>query len=111
MRLFLCCVALIVAFAVIGDPGGAKCRSDADVYSAAGQLVSKSLVSPGSAQFASIIDPATKIETVNDCHFRVTSFVDSQNRAGGLLRTTFSIEVEYNKASNVWSQRGLTLNR
>ena len=111
MRLLLCCLSLIVVFAIVGGSGDTRCRSDADAYSAAEQLVSKNLVSPGSAQFASITDPSTKITTIRDCYFRVVSFVDSQNRAGGLMRTYYSIDFEYVKSSAQWTQRDLSFKR
>lgn len=52
------------------------------------QLVRKRLVSPSTADFAGFGD--SSVTAIGDGRWRVESYVDSQNRMGGMIRTRFS---------------------
>jgi hypothetical protein len=97
LRIFLLACAFL-ALAGCG-PQGLTC-SESFAYSAAKSIVSKQLVSPGSAVFASPRD--AKVKKIGKCKYRVEGFVDSQNAFGALLRKNYAITVEGVLTENYW---------
>jgi len=57
------------------------------------QFVLEKLKSPGSAKFASIFDQ--KIDDLGEGRYKVTSYVDSQNGFGALVRTNYVCTLKY----------------
>lgn len=76
--------------------------SESIAYGAAKSIVGKNLASPGSAKFASLGDRTVKVKKIGACKYRVSSFVDSQNGFGALLRTNFTITVEGSPEDSAW---------
>ena len=56
--------------------------------------IEERLKSPASAQHPRGWHNA-KVEFIKDCHFEVTSYVDSQNGFGAMVRTFYTIETIY----------------
>jgi len=58
-------------------------------------FVKERLVSPGSARFPGVFDGrAEHITSLGNRRYRITSWVDSQNSFGAVLRTHFTAEIE-----------------
>lgn len=74
-------------------------------YQAATNIVNGYVVSPGTARYPSFeeadIDGARKL-------FRVKSYVDSENRAGALLRIEFDLYMNYDEPKEEWVSVKLT---
>lgn len=63
------------------------------------EAVKSRLKSPATADFPYFTDA---ILSTNDGHFSVTSYVDSQNGFGAVIRTKFYCEVKYDKGKDKW---------
>jgi len=71
------------------DPNAWKKKDNTTMaYVMMQEFVKKNLVSPGSAKFEWITEPACTI-TKNGFDYFVSSWVDSQNRFGAIIRTYF----------------------
>lgn len=55
-------------------------------------LVKDRLVSPSTAEFPHVAD---RIDYLGDSLYRIVSYVDSQNKMGALVRTTYGATVQY----------------
>ncbi len=104
----------LCALAACKEDAAATCSKLA-AYEAVQNKVLDRLKSPGSAQFPP--DPTGPlyssgdviIATKGDCHFAISSHVDSQNGFGALLRTRFSADAKYDETGKRWSVSGLVL--
>jgi hypothetical protein len=75
------------------------------------RVVPEALVSPSTAQFESGTRGSRQFDIVPETRtVRITHFVDSQNRMGGMMRTRFICEVQHNGQQSMlsgWELRGL----
>lgn len=78
-----------------------NCNDPIMAHVMAEKFVTRSLKSPATADFASY-NPKN-VSYIGDCKHRVSSYVDAQNGFGALVRTNFTVEVQYNKASDNYS--------
>jgi hypothetical protein len=81
----------LVGFAVLAGCKSDQCSQSA-AYAAIQEEITPRLVSPGSAIFERASSALT--QSGDECRFRYRGWVDSQNRAGGLLRTEWMGNVE-----------------
>jgi hypothetical protein len=70
-----------------------KSYSDVEAFVEAEHIVSGFLKAPSTAQFPSMSDAT--IEDLADNGFKVSSYVDSQNSFGAMLRSSWSVLFEY----------------
>lgn len=81
-------VAVMIVGVVLAACGGTSASTGGDPQMACAMshsVVRSELVSPGSAKFESCT--RATVERTSDGRWRVTSYVDSQNAFGALLRT------------------------
>ncbi len=62
-------------------------------------FVKRDLKAPRSASFS-----RSNVESGKDCTFRVTGAVDAQNSFGAMLRTNYSITLQYNAKTKKWQK-------
>lgn len=107
-----CVIAAAVGALILSRMNGGSDRltcSESFAYGGAKSIVEKQLQSPGSAQFAKPSAPGVTIEKVGNCRYRVTSYVDSQNGFGALLRTDFTLTVEGQPQEGYWQGSDLQM--
>lgn len=62
-------------------------------------FVKRDLKAPSTASFT-----GSRVETGKDCTFRVSGAVDAQNSFGAMLRTEYSVTLQYNAATKKWTR-------
>ena len=99
-------LALIIGLSVGG--GGSKkkkgCQDheDYEAYSYAEKFVEERLKSPSSAIFPEMREYRNHIKTIErNKKFRITSWVESQNSFGAMIRTPFSCDIIFTKDCKV----------
>ena len=85
------------------------CDSKAKGYEAAKDAVNSGLKAPATAVYPSWDDDGVQIFETGECKFAVLGFVDSQNGFGALIRSRFSVKVEYLKAKSDWNSSELRI--
>lgn len=70
-------------------------------------FVKDHLISPSSADFPTIVDSATHVFEVSRdppdiCTWSVSSYVDSQNTFGAMLRAYYSVKLTYRSSTDSW---------
>ncbi len=78
-----------------------------EIYTDSQMAVENALVSPGSAQFP-VFDRSMLIKT-NDTTYKVRSYVDSQNRMGGLMRGYYSCKIIYHPKTKSYDYTNLKI--
>lgn len=111
-KVSLAVIAIVVAaMYFIGrlpeDTAGKKCGGKIEAYVMSQGFMKQRLKSPGSAKFPSYSENGVNVEPQGDCIYAVVAFVDSENSFGALLRTRYSIEVEYLPSERSWTARDL----
>lgn len=71
----------------------AQTYSDTEVYVDAKAIIEKALKAPSTAKYPSSSD--AKIERSENNRFKVTSYVDSQNSFGAMIRSDWSVTFQY----------------
>lgn len=71
-----------------------------DAYVMAKKFVEQSLKAPSTAEFASFSE--SKIQPIGGDNWEVSSFVDSQNGFGAMIRTHFVITMSVNRDTKYW---------
>ena len=87
----------LAGFAILAGCKSDSC-SQSSAYEAIQEIITPKLVSPGSASFERASSALT--QSGDECRFRYRGWVDSQNRAGGLLRTEWMGDVELTRNGN-----------
>lgn len=108
VTLIACCVVFVWYFvgSVVWDVGSSALKKAAgpnapqikpdalekvDAYEAAIRMVRNNLVAPSTAKFPSF--SYNSVRTVDYCTWIVTSYVDSQNSFGAMLRTNYKAKI------------------
>jgi hypothetical protein len=80
------------------------CKRTAEAFTMGNSFIERELRSPGTAEFASILDAKiTPLPRGENCAFRIVTYVDAQNAFGGTVREHFALEVEpETPSSNSW---------
>lgn len=104
-------VGMVVAFggmekkgAPVADKG---CTDAAMAYIMSRRFVERSLAAPSTAKFPSFHDEGVHAAQAGECRFQVEAFVDAQNNFGAMVRTRYTIDMEYLPDSKSW--RGTSL--
>lgn len=101
------CFAGVAAVFLIWQLGVADAFNDAaargEAYATARDEVLRRLVSPATAEFPGLWDDyLDHVALEHDGTFRVSSYVDSQNRFGALVRTAFDVRLR-REPDGAWS--------
>jgi hypothetical protein len=97
-------IVVLVGYVVItalndlttGRPGVPRIEhSRSGAYSVCRQFVTERLRAPKTAEFPSFTEADKDITAYTDGEYRVSSYVDSQNAFGALIRTTYVCEVKH----------------
>jgi hypothetical protein len=87
-------------------------RTDDDrvgaIYAVQDVIENKLLDSPGSAKFPWTLETAERTKSLGEQRYSVTSYVDSQNGLGALVRTDFKAEVQQ-VAKDKWQLRSIRM--
>lgn len=83
------------------------CSNKPLAYRMSQSFIEKSLKSPRSAKFPSIFSDSVFVENPQSCVFIIRSYVDSQNSFGAMIRTNYSIRLNYNPSRKTWSASDL----
>ncbi len=86
------------------------CNDHLSALLASQSIVKKNLKAPSTAQFPSSISKDTKIIFVSKCKHFVSSYVDAQNSFGAMLRSTYSMYIEYRPISKDWLGTEILIN-
>jgi hypothetical protein len=73
-----------------------------DAYVASMKLVKNELKAPSTAKFASYQD--SKISKIDLDEWQVSSFVDSQNSFGAMIRTRYTIVIHVDPYARTWQK-------
>ncbi len=77
-----------------------ECDNRRGAFRAANDFLEERLKAPKTADFASIKNSV--VTNLGDCRHQVTSYVDSQNSFGAMLRTKYSATVKYSRTEEGW---------
>lgn len=83
------------------------CSDTTMAYIMSRRFVERALVAPSTAKFPSFHADGVRAAQSGDCKFRVTAFVDAQNSFGAMIRTRYTIDMEYLPGDRTW--RGTNL--
>jgi len=110
-------VGLVVAF---GDDYAARerqreveseiarnCSDRAMAYIMSRRFIERELKTPSTAKFPSFHDEGVHAAQAEECKFRVSAYVDAQNSFGAMIRTRYTIDMEYLPGDRTW--RGTNL--
>jgi hypothetical protein len=123
MATFALCVAFIVGLIVVfGDSNAERqeaqkaeeqakrnCSDGPMAFIMSQGFVKRELKSPSSAKFPYAHDDGVSIQKTGECKFRVRGFVDAQNSFGAMIRTPYSIDMEYFPDSKKWGGSNLSM--
>lgn len=70
-------------------------------FTVAKAFTKKKLKSPSTAEFASFSE--STVRGLDNCTYRVTSYVDAQNNFGANIRSNYTAQVKGNKNTEVWT--------
>jgi len=96
-----------VATQVAREPG--TCGSEPMAFIMSQAPVSDMLKSPATAEFPSSNAPGVSIQRIEDCKFRVSAFVDSENGFGAMIRSPYTAELIHNKEGGGWAVTSLSI--
>lgn len=65
-------------------------------------FVKREMKAPSSAEFPYISSEGVSVAGRGDCRFTVTAYVDSENSFGAMLRTSYSMDVQYERSDDRW---------
>lgn len=82
-------------------------HSTAAAFVTCNQFVENRLRAPGSTKFPYVTEAT--IQTLGDADYEVSSYVDSQNGFGALLRSKYTCAVTYELDSKQWRLRDLKI--
>ncbi|WP_442596290.1 hypothetical protein ACSBPU_05545 [Parapusillimonas sp. JC17] len=112
-------VGLVVAF---GDDHQAReqqkdaaekiernCTDKVMAFTMSRNFVKKALAAPSTVDFPSFTDDGVSASQTGRCKFRVSAYVDAQNSFGAMLRTRYTIDMEYLPDSNAWHGSNLKM--
>lgn len=83
------------------------CSDTAMAYIMSRRFVERALAALSTAKFPSFHDAGVNAAQAGECKFRVTAYVDAQNSFGAMIRTRYTIDMEYLPDSKNW--RGTNL--
>lgn len=69
-------------------------------------FVKRELRSPTTAQFPR---QASATSEIGECQFRVSSHVDAQNGFGAMIRSRYSVDMQFHSGSKTWSAANLSV--
>ncbi|WP_132478412.1 hypothetical protein [Paracandidimonas soli] len=72
-------------------------------------FVKRALKAPSTAKFPYAHDGDVAIQKTGECKFRVHGYVDAQNSFGAMIRTPYSIDMEYFPDSKKWGGSNLSM--
>jgi hypothetical protein len=76
-----------------------------EAFYMAKELMKKSLKAPSTADFAAYHE--STINNLGADEWRVSSYVDSQNSFGAMIRTTFTIKMKVDRSTKYWKATDL----
>jgi len=85
------------------------CQDGKTAYPSVKELISQRLVAPATAEFPSFDE--VRHRYLGNCRHQFTGFLDSQNRAGAMLRLNYSITVKAQPASERYSIESFDMNQ
>lgn len=85
------------------------CRDDIAAFVMSQSFVKEALKAPATAEFPMISDRGVSVAVKGNCKFTVVAFVDSQNSFGAMLRTKYSIDMEYLPDTDRWRGSNLRM--
>lgn len=84
-----------------------NCSDTTMAYIMSRRFVERALVAPSTAKFPGGTSSEVSSRIVGECKFLVSAYVDAQNSFGAMIRTRYTIEMEYLPDSKNW--RGTNL--
>lgn len=82
-----------------GDKSTSQTSSKFLAYNYAEDFVEKRLKSPSTAQFPGVLEKDKHIEELGNHKYKITSWVDSQNGFGAMIRSRFSCTIIFDNNS------------
>lgn len=67
------------------------------------RFAERELKAPTTAKWPSHLDPEVSVEKLGGRRYLVRGYVDSQNSFGAMIRTRFSVEMQYHDETDKWS--------
>ena len=101
-KVFLFALLVVFIFTITSCGGNSEPKQEHSKASAsvmAEEFVKEKLISPGSAKFQPFLD--TDIQDLGSGRYKITSYVDSQNKLGALVRSNYVCTVKY-AGGNKW---------
>lgn len=79
-----------------------QCSDSTMAYIMSQRFVERELKAPRTAKFPSFHSSGVTVRDSGGCKFMVTAYVDSENSFGAMLRTNYSISMEYLPTEKTW---------
>lgn len=86
-----------------------KCSSSM-AHVMAGNFVKRELRSPSTAKFPYTSDRDVVVNDLGNCRFSISSYVDSQNGFGAMIRSRFSVVMQSTPDGHTWTAKDLVIN-
>lgn len=86
-----------------------NCTDEFGAYVTAHTFVKRHLKSPSTADFVGSIGHGATANYIGECTFIVSGQVDSQNGFGAVVRSTYSVELTYNKSSDNYTLNNILI--
>lgn len=102
---------LLVAACTIGGallPKADPCDDTVGAFVMSQEFVSRALLAPKTASYASITDEQTKVTKHPGCKFTIMSYVDAQNGFGATIRKRFMVDLR-NDGNDHWTRTSKVL--
>lgn len=85
------------------------CRNTISAFIMSQSFVKQALRSPSTAKFPHFAEQGVSSVAIGDCKFRVTAHVDAQNGFGAMIRSKYTVDLEYLPDSQRWLASNLQM--
>lgn len=86
-----------------------QCSDSTMAYIMSQRFVERELKAPRTAKFPSFHADGVRVRDLNGCRFSVTAYVDAQNSFGAMMRTNYTITMEYLPGEKLWRGEDLRM--
>lgn len=87
-----------------GAPSPESDTQKLKAYSYAEEFVKQKLKSPSSAQFPVLDEKLGHVEYIGENKYKISSWVESKNSFGAMLKTPFEATIRFDEAGKVYSE-------
>ena len=79
-----------------------QCEDEIMSFVMSQSFVERRLRAPSTADFPSFSSAGVRVTYLGDCRHIVSAYVDAQNAFGGIVRTSYVAELQYEVGADTW---------